>query len=627
MRKGIIGSFGWWLSALAIAALLLLVHTPIARAATEAEQTFLNIYFTPDELHVVSTTRSLKSINRIAENVQVITAAEIELLQAHSLAEVLETVSGVAIENRGGPGSIFVPYIQGSSFTQVAAFLDGIPLNNLGNNFPELTFLPVQEVARIEVIKGPASSTWGSALGGVINIITKNAPEADGHAGLVSASAGTAETTDLRAQVAGRVGGFGYALTAGRLDSDGLTDGYAVERTSVTAKLSYRPATALNLGFALYYTGSDRGEGLWPDYDEADRSEANHLRAQATAEGFLPGGALLSFNVWGAHNDDDFIEDSISDGTEFYRLKNEDKMGGAGLRYQRAFAGHAVVLGGDYLTGQEKIGTADLEEQKWALFVNDTFDVGRVTFTAGLRYDDLDSAGSFWSPSLGAVYPLGRHLLLRGYVGRGFTAPILGADISNEEFSYEGNPDLKVETVTSYQGGIEGDAPGLFWYKLTLFRHDVKDGITSEDLDDGNWTYVNKDEVRRQGLEFDAHSVPFHGLAIEGGAAYIDAENQTSGSEYLAYADFTYRVGLSYTGDRGLRALLHVHRTHWVMPADYNPAAEPIVDLLASQKIAVAGLNLEIFGGAHNIFDADQYSWWRFPNPGRWLEAGLRVKF
>lgn len=626
-RSAFIGSSVRLLGVLAAAALVLMLRTPIAQAVTEAEQTFLNLYFTPDELRVVSTTRSLKSINRIAENVQVVSAADIALLQAHSLAEVLETVTGLSIENRGGPGSIFNPYIQGSSFTQVAAFLDGIPLNNLGNNFPELTFLAVQEVARIEIIKGPASSTWGSALGGVINIITRNPPDSDGHAGSVSASAGRADSTDLRVQVAGHSGNFGYALTAGRFDSDGLTPGYAVERTTVTAKLAYRPDPAWNLGFALYYTGSDRGEGLWPDYDEADRSEAEHLRAQATAESFLPDGALLSFNVWGAQNNDDFIQDYLSNGAEFYRLKTEDTMGGAGLRYQRSFAGHAVVLGGDYLTGREKIGPADLDEQKWALFVNDTFDVGRITFTAGLRRDDLDSAGSFWSPSLGAVCPIGSHLLLRGYVGRGFTAPVLGAVITNEEFSYEGNPDLKVETVTSYQGGIEGDAPGLFWYKITVFRHDVKDGLTSETLADENWTYVNKDKVRRQGLEIDARSVAFHGLALEGGAAFTDADNQTSGNDNFSYADSTYRIGLRYTGGRGLRMLLHVHSTHWVSSADNNPTAEPIVDLLASHEIAVAGLKLEIFGGAHNIFDADQYAWWRFPNPGRWLEAGLRVHY
>lgn len=618
-----------WIAPLFLLVFLLGLAAPL-HAATEAEQTFLNLYFTPDELHVVSTTRSLKSINRVAENVQVISAADIALLQAHSLAEVLETVTGLAIETRGGPGSIFMPYIQGSNFTQVAAFLDGIPLNNIGSNFPELTFLAVEEVARIEVVKGPASSAWGSALGGVINIITMNPPAEAGHAGSVSASAGTASTTDLRAKFAGRSGNLGYTLTAGRFDSDALVHGYDVERSTVTAKLAYRPAPAWNLGLALYYTGSARGEGVYPEYDEVDRSEADHLRSQLTAEGFL-GGGLLSFNLWGAWNDDNALWDSTIDGSEIYRGQEKDRMGGTGLRYQQAFAGHDVVLGGDYTNKSHENSDQpeDLTGWEWALFVNDTFDVGSITFTAGVRRDELESAGDFWSPSLGAVYPVGGHLLLRAYVGQGFTAPSPSDYVTNESWMYQGNPDLKVEKVLSCQGGVEGDIPGLFWYKVTLFRHDIEDGITNVSVDDdaGTWTYVNKDKVRREGVEVDLRSVSFHGLALEGGATLIDAENRTSGNEDFWFADAAYRVGLSYTGSRGLRALLHVHRTHWETPARFTTADDPIVDLHVSQKVPVAGLELEIFGSAHNILDEEQYFNDSYPNPGRWLEAGLRLNF
>ncbi|HEY5997907.1 MAG TPA: TonB-dependent receptor plug domain-containing protein, partial [bacterium] len=340
-----------WTAAALLAIGLLGQAAPLG-AVTEAEQTFLGIYFTPDELHVLSTTRSLKSINRIAENVQVITAADIELLQAHSLAEVLETVTGLAVENRGMPGSVFSPYIQGSQFTQIAAFLDGIRLSNLGNNFPELTFLPVDDIARIEVIKGPASSTWGSALGGVINIITKNAPQQPGNSGAVSASAGKDNTTDVRGSLAGRVGATGYGIWASRLRSDGLVPGYAVERNAITAKLDYRASPAWNAGLALYWTGAGRGEGLYPEYDEADRSTADHLRAQFAAEGFLPGGGQVNFALWTANNRDAVIFESMSDGTEFFHGFNEDRMLGSDLRYRRAFAGHDVVLGAGFLSGR-----------------------------------------------------------------------------------------------------------------------------------------------------------------------------------------------------------------------------------------------------------------------------------
>jgi vitamin B12 transporter len=617
------------------AAVVLLARTPIVAAITEAEQTFLGIYFTPEELHVVSTTRSLKSINRIAENVQVISAADIALLQAHTLAEVLETVPGLAIENRGMSGSVFSPYIQGSSYTQVAAFLDGIRLNSLGSNFPELTTLPVEEIARIEVIKGPASSAWGSALGGVINIITKNPPAQPGHSGAVSASAGKDETTDLRANVTGRAGAVGYGVWAGRLHSNGLVDGYEVERNSVTAKLDYRSNPAWNAGLALYWSGSDRGEGLYPDYDEADRSESNQLRVQLTAEGLLPAGGQLSFDLWGSDNDFTLVFDHLSDGTEFFRSTAEDRMVGSNLRYRRSIAGHELVLGGDFLSGryEDDALPGDVTEKRWALFGNDTFDIGKVTFTAGLRWDELKRIEPFWSPSLGAVCPVGGHLLLRAYVGRGFTAPGITSGITSEAFGYVGNPDLDVENVTSYQAGVEGDVPGLFWYKLTIFRHDVEDAIVAVVVDDaGNWTYVNQDQIRRKGLEIEARSVEFHGFVLEAGGSVLDVDNLTRGEDDFSwFADYTYRLALSYTGPQGLRALLNVHATHWNMPEGFDPPADPaydpIVDLHVAKEFKVAGAALEVFGTGHNLFDGDQYYHFAHPNPGRWLEAGLKYRF
>lgn len=628
MRRRACRFFGV-LGCLLAAALVLLARVPIVAAVTEVERSFLSLYFTPEELSVFSTTRSLKSIDRIAENVQVVTAADIAMLNAHSVDEALVVVTGLAIETRGGPGSVFTPSIQGSSFTQVAAFLDGIPLNNLGSGFPELTFLPVEEVARIEVIKGPASSAWGSALGGVINIITKTPQERAGHAGTAYASYGEDDTSDLRVNIAGRVGGFGYGLWGGRLSTDGLTDGFAVDRKTLTAKFDYRTERAFNLGLALYYTGSDRGEGDYPNFDETDSNQADHLRTQLTGGGLLPGGGQASFNLWGAWNEDTFIGESLSDGSELWRYDSDETLWGGDLRYQQSWAGHSIVLGGEFRSGRATTSdyTEELSEQHGALFGNDTFGLGRATFTAGIRWDDLESAGSFWSPSLGVVYPLRDHLLLRAYVGRGFTAPLITSGTTVPAFSFVGNPDLEVEEVLSYQGGVEGDAPGLFWYKVTLFRHDVSNGIVPQDVADGNWTFVNKSEVRRQGVEIDVRSASFHGLTLEAGASLLDFEDRTSEVSGSWFAQSTYRAGLSYRGPRGLRALLNVHGIHWDTPEDYDPADDPLVDLHLGQTFPLGSLHLEVFASARNIFDGEQYFHADYPNPGRWLEAGVRCSF
>src|SRR5512147_749875 len=132
-------------------------------AQSAKEKSFLSMYFTDEELEVVSATRSLTSISRVAENITVITASDIELMNAHTVAEVLNTVTGFGVELSGGPGLISAGFIQGSESRHVTVMIDGVVLNFLGSNQADLGMIPVKNLRKIELVKGPASSAWGSA--------------------------------------------------------------------------------------------------------------------------------------------------------------------------------------------------------------------------------------------------------------------------------------------------------------------------------------------------------------------------------------------------------------------------------------------------------------------------------
>src|SRR5512139_2312989 len=194
-----------------------------AYAISEEEKSFLLMYFKEEEIQVISATRSLKSITRIAENVEVVTKEDIELMNAHAVADVLNTVNGVIINvNGASPGAITSPSIQGSSDRHVTVFLDGIPYNNLGDNFADVGEIPVQFIDRIEIIKGPASSAWGSSLGGIINIITKSPDDSRKFGGQVYLSYGEENFGDYRTEISGTKGIFGYYISGGGLISDGF---------------------------------------------------------------------------------------------------------------------------------------------------------------------------------------------------------------------------------------------------------------------------------------------------------------------------------------------------------------------------------------------------------------------
>ena len=145
------------------------------------------MYFKPEELVAETPTRSPKPVSKTAENVTVVTASDIQLMNAHTLAEVLNMVTGVQVFGLGDPGIRANAFIQGSDAQQVTVIIDGVVLNNLSDNSVDVGLIPVQNIEKIEIIKGPASSAWGSALGGVVNIITK-AGKANNHGGMLSAS-------------------------------------------------------------------------------------------------------------------------------------------------------------------------------------------------------------------------------------------------------------------------------------------------------------------------------------------------------------------------------------------------------------------------------------------------------
>ncbi|HLD29275.1 MAG TPA: TonB-dependent receptor plug domain-containing protein, partial [bacterium] len=154
-------------------------------APFEEEMEVLRLFYSEKAL-VVSSTRHPKPISQVAENITIVTAREIEEMNAHTVAEVLNRIPGVFInfgQGVGSFGSASLIYIQGSEDRHVFVLVDGVAWNFLSSGAAETNAIPVGIIERIEMIKGPASSAWGSSLGGVINIITKPAGTAARPAG------------------------------------------------------------------------------------------------------------------------------------------------------------------------------------------------------------------------------------------------------------------------------------------------------------------------------------------------------------------------------------------------------------------------------------------------------------
>ncbi|HUT70342.1 MAG TPA: TonB-dependent receptor [Desulfatiglandales bacterium] len=625
-----------------------LCHT--AAAQSEYEMQVLRMFYREKDL-VVSPTRHPKPISQVAENIAVITAQQIEELNAHTVAEVLNRVPGLFVNFNQDFGATSLIHIQGSEPRHVLVLLDGVQWNFLASNAAETNSIPVGIIERIEVIKGPASSAWGSSLGGVINIITKPAGNTRTPKGSVRASYGKSNSQDHRAEASGKAGSIGYYLFAGKQKSDGLMSSRGFDNYSFYSKLNipFSKDTAANL--SIGYSEPDTGFGDFPSVDIGQTGLSRNLfvassfRATPNRE--------LNLEASFQHFKQRLVQTNNALGLGFSgpagdlfseTTYDEETTGGGGkLVWTRGM--HAAVFGIDISSGNldqtinagsvlQSMGvpatsTTHPDIDRWAVYANDTIVMDRWSITPGIRYDDNSVSGSFLSPSLGITCRLDEDSVLRASVAKGFTLPPLSWTSGGGLF-LDPNPALDPEEVWSYQAGFESSAAKYLWIKGTVFRHELNNALTIVPFGAGPPTFndlvVNNGEIRRQGLELEAETLPVYNLSLLAGFAYVDLkpENESGSSDM-----YSYNLGIRYDDGKSFRARLCGHYIWWDLDGALEARYDDFIwDLNLIKRIyAEAKTSAELFLTAHNIFKGAQYTFVDSKNPDRWIEAGIRVKF
>jgi vitamin B12 transporter len=570
---------------------------------------------------LVTPTRSSKPISQVAENVTVIDAEEIEAINAHTLTDVLLHVTGVQMDIQGGPGSFTNALIQGSDPRHVRVMVDGVTLNNIGDNLAEIGSFPVQQIERIEIIKGPASSTWGSSLGGIINIITKS-PDPDRRlGGFASTSIGERTTADLRTELSGTVGSLGYYIYGGGITSDGLTTNTPFDGGNLYAKLQWQAAKQVRLQCSLFYDKGVRGEGQFT-FPPAVSFGRNMERFFSTLSLSYDLTDELSLDISGRFikKRNSQSESLTSSGAEIASVSTDDQNAGVSAKLAWRSGMSSLLTGFDYDYGVLESGDildGKQNQVRWAVFANDTLSISDLSITPGLRYDNTSTNGDFVSPSLGLTYTLFEKTILRAYVARGFNTPPLGFT-----FAIGGNPDLKPEKVWSYSVGVETPISGYLWFKVTGFRHDIQDVIDQN-------TLLNAGKQRRQGVETELRTVPFFHTSLMAGFTFIDITDPETHQVIKDLPRYTCDMGIDYNDNDTLRGALRGHYISWNASADADARYTAMIwDLnLAKKFVERDGRALEVFFTAHNIFNGAQYLNVVFQNPRRWFEGGLRFKF
>lgn len=613
-------------------------------AETDKAQNPMTMYFDDSQMVEVAT-RAPKPMAQVAENVSIITADEIAAIHAHTLGEILDRVAGMFVQFDGRDFlGMETMRISGTRRQHALFLLDGVRINQNSNGYAQLSFVPLGIIKRIEIIKGPASSSWGSALGGVVNIITKDTGTTPVPKATASASYGKANSREVSLDLAGGGEKVGYYLYGGNIDSDGLKLDRYGERNSAYGKLQVKLPNNSSLTAAGGYSDpnyklldwgnawgisdlnvyDDVGtHNFWGTvyYDAELAQKLNlHLAIQRYKNEFMDDFRSLGTGNGGPNGD--FIyrqnwDDEVNSFSSNLNWAGENLASNIGFESSRSKMVYSSATG--VLFGGPSSSTDDpAQEERRGLYANTTYTHGKFSLTPGIRYDYNSNSQAFTSPSLGATYQLANDTLLRASAARGFSAPYLSA--------IQNSPGLKPETITAYQAGIETHRVPDLLLKLTAFLYNISDAWNMSSV-----PWVNAGHIRLHGVEFEATTNEYHGLTLTTNFT-LASENSMGDGDTDRKNDATYTANLiaDYRlREYGLRAELAGH--YYWMNGDLindNPICNTFLwDALLSKELALPLLQTEIFLKAHNIFNGSQYWDFAYPNPDRWVEAGAVFKF
>ncbi|WP_426956227.1 TonB-dependent receptor plug domain-containing protein [Muricoccus radiodurans] len=540
--------------------LLLLSFTTLAAPAAHAQDITQPSAAVAET--VVTATRVPTPIERVPAGVTVIDRQTIEERGYQTLSEALSAVPGVSLVQTGGIGQQASAFIRGTASRHALVLLDGVPINDVADPNGAFNFgndLLGLDVERIEVLRGPASSLYGSgAIGGVINIVTRRAPRDRVFAPSGEAAAGSNRTLRLNGGAAGTVGEFDYLFslrsfstqgtdaTASRFRRDtGERDGF--RQVGAAARLGWTPSERLRIEALLNWRenhfGLDNVPNDDPNYSAEDRRYTGQLRVEGRPLENWTTGLRIAQTVDRRRyvNLPDSLSSASTDDT--YRGERTVLDWGNQVRLPDLGPADQSVLAFGITHAEEEVRqasgspafrtTVNARAGSTAGHAGYQVRLGqRLDLSAGVRHDEAEDYDGFTSWRVGAVFSVPEiGARLRGSYGTAFLAPSLYQRFGRIGTSFRGNPNLRPETSEGGEGGIEIDVPlgaqrDFATFGATYFQTQIRDLIN---FNAGFSTLENVDRARIRGGEFSLTLRPAPWLRATAAYTVTDARDVATG--------------------------------------------------------------------------------------------------
>jgi vitamin B12 transporter len=443
-----------------------------------------------DEVVVIAS-RTPQARENVIGDVSVIDRETIERAGQSTLVELLQTQPGIEITNAGGPGKSSGIFIRGTNSSHVVVLVDGIRLNSATAGTTTLENIPVSQIEKIEILRGPASSLYGAdAIGGVIQIFTKKGNGSTGEPILnAKMGYGSYGTKTADAGIRGSIANTSYALNVSSYDTDGFSayrtsnpllkdkDGY--RNLSFTGSLSHEIAVGHTLGIQFF-----QSEGH-VDYDNrfnttafGDNANINQFSYALTSSNQFTKNWLSTLRIGeGSDKNENFAEVSIFN--PISRSYFETKQRQYSWQNDIKLPAGTLTLMYDRLEQRVK-STTDYEKDGRN---NDGFmagyliNLGAHDFQINGRSDHNTAYGTNNTGNVGYGYKLNENWRVSGLYGTAFKAPSFNDLYYPPFFGFPtSNPNLapeksrNIEATLNYKDASRNAS-------LTLYRNKIRDLI------------------------------------------------------------------------------------------------------------------------------------------------------
>lgn len=491
---------------------------------------------------VVTATRTAVSEDRVLAPVVMIDRDELEMSLAPDVAELLRFHGGIEVARLGGPGQVASVFIRGANSDHTLVLIDGVELNSGTAGLAAVQNVSPSMVERVEIVKGPRSSLYGSeAVGGVVNIITRQQAER------LSFSAEAGGGRYGTKQAAGRVSWAGDSAEAGLnlswFDTDGFPTRHGSPDDAGYDNLSFDLWTSADLGpveLTARHWQSD-GTSEYSDFFLApvEQHFENHISSVTLAAG--PSRDWDTTLTVSRTVDDIEQGEGAFDPTDFTRT---DRLA---VDWQNVVSGPLGLqfVGGVYAEREETSGVifgSRLEDDPGsgevvidvnAVYLESSFGRGRHHALAAGRYTDHDTFGGQQSWNLEYGFDLTAGTRLTAGAGRAFRAPS-----SLDLYGFGGNPELDPEISNSVEAALTHSVGESGEVRIAAFRNEIDDLIEYVFTDPENFVGENRnvEEAEIEGIEL-AYRYRGELWNFRTEMTFQDARNETEDERLLRRAD------------------------------------------------------------------------------------------